>query len=621
MAKKLKQELRQISDRAVLDNDYFDWWLSAKGWAWEMLDRGEYGVTLDEAKLLCVWEDPVLWLAAFVDDPDTGNPYTFWDYQIPSVRAWHQDVVHQDGAEVGKTREIIGLVLWGGITGFGFSYRQPSMLIGAPMQTHLDEIIMAVEEVVGVSDALPDQKSILKQFWAKPKKHPHYLMRFIIPNFFDPSKPGISRVYYRPAGHDGTAFRGVHVNAAAFMDEAAKIPADVCWTEFRRAKKPGCVERMYSVPDGRRNTLYYNTCMRAVPNLEPGKPGVRLFKWPKTLMPAPFWSEERRRKFVDDYGGIDSPGYLRNVLGEHGQPEDTVFPWSIIVPSLRDVPEYRGVKLIAEPNTNALNIEGYRIELEITQEGNKISHKHLLADRAETLDQFTGDADRTAVRNRVRDMLREFFTPPTHVAELYFGADLGYSRDPSEFMLWSRTGQELRRIGRLSLKGASYDLQCEIIFCLDELFGFNGNWCIDLGNAGIAVMQIMQSSEIFDDGNYQDRMMGIQFAEVRDAIDEDGNIVEKENNEGDTKILRLPMKQLATDLWLRRYQRHHVTQPYDNDVIQDYMGHTARAGNSDKLIYNKENDHTIDADRAALLGKVLHEGAGVDVFLTGACIR
>ena len=43
----------------------------------------------------------------------------------------------------------------------GFSQRIPSMLIGAPQQTHLDEIIMAIEEVVGVSDGLGGQKSIL----------------------------------------------------------------------------------------------------------------------------------------------------------------------------------------------------------------------------------------------------------------------------------------------------------------------------------------------------------------------------------------------------------------------------------------------------------------------------
>lgn len=619
---KLSPELRQVKDRCVLDAEYFEWWLEQKGWAWQALDRGDYGLTLNEAQLLCVWEDPVLWCGAFMDEPDApGTPYSFWDYQIPSIRAWYQDAVHQDGAEVGKTREIIALVLWGGCTGFGMTYQAPSMLIGAPQQTHLDEIIMAVEEAVGVAEALPDQKSILKQFWSKPKKHPHYLMQFRVPNWKDPSKPGRGRVYFRPAGHDGVAFRGVHVNAMAIMDEAAKVQSNTCWTEFRRAKKPSCVERMYSVPDGRRDTLYYDTTTRAIPNLAPGKKGVRLFHWPKTLMPAPFWSEDRRRKFIDDYGGVDSPGYQRNVLGNHGQPEDTVFPEHVIVPSLHQVPEYRALKLIAEPNNGDLFVEAYRIEMEITRDGNKIPHKHILQDRVTALADYTDVREREAVRNAVRDLLRETFAPPAADIEIVYGGDLGYSNDPTELSIWQRTGVELRRIGRIHLKGAGYDLQCEIIYCIDELFNFRGNLGIDLGSAGVAVVQMMQTQAIYAEGNYSDRMMGFQFSEVREAIDEDGNVIEKEDDRGNIKTVRLPLKQIATDLWLRRYQKHRVVQAYDPDVVQDYLNHTARASSQgDKLIYSKADDHTIDADRCAMLARIFNENE-IEVFATGAIVR
>jgi len=140
----------QARDRDSVDIDGFDAWLEAKGMAWQPLSRGEYGVTLDEAQLAYISEDPVLWCRAFLTEPDTGKPYTFWDYQEESVRAWNQDVIHQDGAEVGKTREITALILWGEITAFGGTIPRPWILVGAPQQTHLDEIILDIEEHVGM---------------------------------------------------------------------------------------------------------------------------------------------------------------------------------------------------------------------------------------------------------------------------------------------------------------------------------------------------------------------------------------------------------------------------------------------------------------------------------------
>jgi len=103
--------LRQMEARAVFDPEAFEVWLCDRGWSWQGLDRGDYGVTLEEAMFLFVFEDPVRWGETFLIEPDTGEPWQFFGFQRDSVRAWNQDVVHQDGAEVGKTREITVLVL------------------------------------------------------------------------------------------------------------------------------------------------------------------------------------------------------------------------------------------------------------------------------------------------------------------------------------------------------------------------------------------------------------------------------------------------------------------------------------------------------------------------------
>lgn len=618
MPKKLSPEIRQMKDRCVVDHDDFDWWLSQKGWSWQGLAEGVYPLNLDEAQLLYTWEDPVLWCGAYLDEPDNpGTPYRFFDYQIPSIHAWNRDVIHQDGAEVGKTREIIALTLWGMCSGFGFSIRMPSMLIGAPQQTHLDEIIMAVEEAVGVAEGLPGQQSILKQFWLKPKKQPHTMFRFLIVNPTT-GKMGIGRAYFRPAGHDGVAFRGVHVNALGLVDEAAKMASETCWTEFFRALKPGCKFRAYSVPDGRRDTRFYDMSRKAVKNLAPDKKGMRLFNWPKTLMPDPFWNKDRERELADKYGGKSSPGYIRNVLGLHGDPQNTVWSIHTLMPNIRSVPEYRCIKCVCDENTDTLHLEAYGIELETMVNGNKVSHTQWLADRKLDLEDYTNNKDRDAVRQAVYDLLREFIEPIKGDVELWAGADLGIN-EPTEIYVYQRIGVELRHIARIHLQGANYTLQCEFIFNLDRLLDWKiAGWGVDLGSAGVSVVSDLQTLEVYEEGDYLERLQGFQFSEVVNAINEDGEEITKEYKDKEEPV-RVPLKQLATELWTRRYQQHGAAIPYDMEITGHYMNHTATASSrsSDRLIYDKKDDHTIDAKRCVMLAKVFHEASGVDTFSSG----
>ena len=169
MTAKLPQEIRQIYDRGVVQRADFEWWLDQKGWNPHQLARGELGLTTEQAVFVYVCEDPVLWAQAFLTEPDTGEPYRFWKYQIPSVRAWDQDVIHKDGAEVGKTREIGILIMWACCTGMGGAVPRPWILVGAPQQTHLDEIIMEIEDHVGVAEGREGAKPFLAHFWTKPR--------------------------------------------------------------------------------------------------------------------------------------------------------------------------------------------------------------------------------------------------------------------------------------------------------------------------------------------------------------------------------------------------------------------------------------------------------------------
>jgi len=610
--------LRAMAERNVYAPDEFEAWLDGRGWAWQGLDRGDYGITLEQALVLFVFEDPVRWCETYLIEPRTGEPWKFFDYQRESLRAFAQDCVHQDGAEVGKTREIQCLVLWGSCTAMGFTVRRPWILCGAPQQTHLDEIILAVEEQVGAQEDGGAKGSLLSQFWLKPKRTPHMMQRFLTIPLGETERAGIARVYYRPAGHDGEAFRGVHVNGMLLMDEAAKLKRAVQWTEFWRAGMPGCRKRIYSVPDGDRASGYFGLTQQAVPDLPADKEGWRLFHWPKSIMPPPFWSEERDREFVRLYNGRQSPGYVRNVLGDHGDAESPVWSWETVLPNVQEVPEFRIVKLTADRQRGELSVIVKRIELQLAQ-GKKFGIEHWLQDTAMDLAPFIGKDD-DARREAMRTLLREHLQGAT-TGVFWAGADLGESNDPTELIISEQIGPKWRDALRVNARGLPYHTQRELIFCLQELFGWLPHWGVDLGSAGTAVVKDLQNTDRFAEAHFDEVMTGFQFANAVECIDETGEALRDARDDAGEDIVRAPAKHWATQMISQRLQALGYSMAYDTEALNWLTNHTAREG-AKWPIYAKTNDHNIDARRMQMLRKLYDDAnSTIDVFSSGVRYR
>lgn len=613
--------LRQMQERGVFAPDEFEAWLAERGWAWQALDRGDYGLTLEQALLAFVFTDPVRWCETFLVEPRTGSPWNFFDYQRESLRAYMQDVVHQDGAEVGKTREIMCMILWGEITAMGGTVKRPWMLVGAPQQTHLDEIILAVEEQMGVQLGSEGAKgTLLSHFWRKPKRTPHTMHQFVtVP--LDGEAPGTGRVYYRPAGHDGEAFRGVHVNALVLMDEAAKLKRAVQWSEFWRSAMPGCRSRVYSVPDGDRSTDYFRLTQQAVPNLSEGAPGRRLFLWPKTVMPAPFWSAQRDEQFARDFGGRQTPGYQRNVLGLWGDAENPVWSWETVLPCVHDRPAFRIVKLAADHGRGLLSIEVKRVALNIV-EGRKHGTDEWLVDTTVDLSPFVGRDDDAGRRDAMRALLREHLDGAAR-GVFWAGADLGESNDPTEIRISEEVGGKIEDVLRLQARGFPYYLQRELIYCLQELFGWLPHWGVDLGAAGTAVVRDLQALDAYADARFDETMTGFQFSNSVDCIGEDGEPLLAPRNDSDDEpvVVRAPAKHWATQCITQRLQQRGYALAYDTESLNWMTNHTAREG-AKWPIYSKKDDHDIDARRVQMLRKLYDEvGGAIDVFSVGASER
>lgn len=617
--------LRQMSERGVFAPDEFELWLAERGWAWQGLDRGDYGLTLEQAMLAFTFTDPVRWCETYMIEPRTGEPWRFFDYQRDSLRAWAQDVAHQDGAEVGKTREIVCMILWGEITAMGGTVKRPWMLVGAPQQTHLDEIILAVEEQVGVQLGGEHAKgTLLSQFWRKPKRTPHTMHQLVtIP--LDGEAPGVGRVYYRPAGHDGEAFRGVHVNAACIMDEAAKLKRAVQWSEFWRAAMPGCTKRIYSVPDGDRSTEFFRITQAAVPGLPEGRPGWRLFHWAKTIMPPPFWSAERDAQFARDFGGRQTPGYKRNVLGEWGDAESPVWSWDTVLPCVHDRPDYRIIKLVADHHRGELSVVVMRVALAL-EHGRKHGTDDWLVDSVTDLAPYIAGEDE-ARRDVFRSLLREHVTGASS-GVFWAGADLGESNDPTEIILAEEIGSVICDVLRVQMRGFPYHAQRDLIFTLQELFGWLPHWGVDLGAAGTAVVRDLQATDAYAQARFDEVMTGFQFSNAVDCIGEDGEPLQdfarehvRDRDDEETAIVRAPAKHWATQCMTTRLQARGYALAYDTEVLNWMTNHTAREG-AKWPIYSKKDDHAIDARRVQMLRKLYDDvGGSIDVFSVGASER
>lgn len=612
---------RDMRARGVYDPDEFEAWLAQRRWGWAQLERGDYAVSLDEALVLFTTEDPVRWCETYLTE-QSGDPYRLFDYQRESARAWNQDVVHRDGAEVGKTREIVALILWGHMTAFGGRMVNPTSLVGAPQQIFLSEIIDAIERQVGVFKALQGD-SFLKHAWLEPRRTPHTQLRFRCPNMRHPDRPGLATIDFRPAGHDGEAFRGVHVTALALVDEAAKMKAKLQWTEFYRALMPGCRLRAYSVPDGDRGTEFYRLDTEAVEGLPEGQRGFRRFHWPKTIMPAPFWSAERDRHFVKLYGGRDTPGYVRNVLGEWGDAENPVFRWDALLPNIVELPDYRVLKLATDSANDALHCAAHRVELVVT-EGKKSSREHQLGDLSVDLNDFLHGTDDVR-RERFAELLAPFVSHFDPRGVYWAGADLGERNDPTEIVVSEDVGGELRDLLRVQAKGMPYHAQSELIYQIDRAFGHRPGWGVDLGSAGTAVVKDLHNLDRYADAHFDERLIGFHFQEAVECMGEDGDMLldpEASEREGRDVAQRAPAKHWATQCIVARLQLRGYRLPFDTDVLNDYTSHTAREG-SKWPIYSKKNDHTVDARRQQMLVKLRAQaGAGhVDVFASSAIQR
>lgn len=601
-----------------------DGWLAARGHAWQQLARGELelgGVQLDAVKLqlVLIHSDPVYFAETYFlerDGQHTGEPWRFFDYQKPSMR-YRGDTLHECGAEVGKTREIVALAVWL-ILGFGPRSRG-DLLVGAAQDGHLDSLW---DQVLFQLHETPSLES--KIDWDKSRVKPY--RKLVAGNG--------NVLHMRPAGFDGETFRGLHCALAILLDEAAKLANPKIYDEFYRASLPGCETRIYSTPDGNRSSRFFQLCGQAVAvdlaplirlgGVPPAKPRTDVamkFRWAKPMMPPPYWTDERRLKYIDRYGGVDSPGYQQNVLGNWGDAANSVFPWEQFEPCCKYLPDFVELKLLWNDTQRCYLATANRLNPTYTSAG-RLGDEEAGED-ADARER--GPQPLLPILDEVYDeanfdlaaLLRSLFSPRagSH-AHLVAGIDCGSTDDPTEVLFFEVLGRRLRSVARIQLKRFLYPMQRQAVRFVDEIFNPSHGWGLDATGVGSAFEHLLNEGSAGggsdgSDWSLDGRLTGyVMNAVVVDLNPETGEPIVDPVTELERKV---SYKEKATQLLQLDVQRRELEMPKHPEFQTQFTNHTARISTAGRRIFSHTHDHLIEATRVARLRVFeMNYGSGAD---------
>jgi hypothetical protein len=349
-----------------------------------------------------------------------------------------------------------------------------------------------------------------------------------------------SILYFRPAGNYGEAFRSLHVERV-WVDEGAWL-SEAAWKALRQCLKHGGTLRIYSTPNGIRANTYYRLTF---------SPQFTQFRWPSWL--NPHWSDERASELVEFYGGKDTAGWQHEVAGEHGKPAYGAFNQEHFDAACQEILAYRTVRIA----------------------GND------LAGCQENSELF--------------DALEAMLDLTPQVGVFWIGADLGYTNDPTEIVVFQESSGEhavASLVLRIHCERVAYPILSMLVALLERYYTPAGIG-IDNGGNGGAVVQELLTLDAYRPLQLAGRVRGVDFGGVTTLPTPDGGEVRKRT------------KELMTSLINGMLQRRDIRFPQDDLELQDqFTTHTYTMTNN-AIVYAKGHDHIIDAVRCAVLVREL----------------
>jgi len=486
-----------------------------------------------------------------------GTPRRYWDHQKAELDDPWPKKIHRDATGTGKTIAISTSILhWGATT------QDQEAFCAAPLSGFLNIIIEEIEFQISKN---PDVRAMFAPGDEYRKKQPYFMFRFA----------GGSTVKFFPAGIDGAAYDGQHVSRI-WVDQACTIPQKA-WPNLFQRLNPGGILSIYSYHDGRRNTTYHKLQVEATET--PTKNGDwKLYHWPATILPAPFWSETVRQEKIREHGGESSPEYQRLVLGLVGTATTTAFDLNAYAACQKALPTYR-----------IINVDP---------------------------DVFAGSLGEDEIDHIVSLLFGDVGYPGEPGETTWGGTDLGYTSDPAEIVVARErvekaTGRtKMTALLRVHMERVPYTAQTKIVAQLDRNFHFSA-FGIDRGGVGVSFEHMLHGNKSFDDlPHRRDRFLPFVFGGSI-VVDKDDDGVEKKDE----------TKRFSTSLLNRLFQRRVIALPKmdqakncegDDEADEQFWGHTY--GLTDRHVKYYGVDHIIDAWRVLVLARetvtVLHKFQG-----------
>jgi len=465
--------------------------------------------------------DPVLWGQHYLRNRD-GSKRTYWPHQVEDLLCGERNVIHLDGRDVGKS-----CVLATDALHFAFTTQGGQGLIAAPLQGQLDTVIEEIEYQIEACVDLDMSIAVNSQGRRKIIRKPYFRIEFT----------NGSVLYFRPAGAYGESFRSLHVERV-WVDEGAWL-SEKAWRALRQCLKAKGTLRIYSTPNGLRNTTYYRLTQSS---------NWRVFRWPSWFNPA--WSDEREAELAEFYGGKDTAGWQHEVAGEHGKPSYGAFNAEHLVDCQTDIEEYQAITITGEA------LAGCDTEAEVF------------------------------------DRLEMLLNLAPQDGTYWVGGDLGYTNDPTEIVVFRETKEDersrMRLVLRVHMEHVAYPHIAEAIALLDRYYAPLGIG-VDRGGNGLAVVQELTTLDKYRELDLEHRLHGYDFGGVVTVAMKDGQPLKKRT------------KEYMTSLINRGFQRKELLLPEEDFEIEDeFTTHTYSLVNG-KVIYSKGNDHIVDAVRCAAL--------------------
>lgn len=486
--------------------------------------RTAEGEPVDDVLFAEVMHDAAQWGEAVLVNRD-GSPRRYWTHQIDDLHCPSRNIIHLDGRDTGKS-----VVLTTDALHFATTTPGGQGLIAAPHQGHLDTLIEEIDYQIETSEMLRALVALNQFGKLKIMRKPYYRIEFLTG----------SVLYFRPAGVYGDAFRSLHVERV-WVDEGAWL-TEAAWKALRQCLKAGGRLRIYSTPNGLRNTTYFRLT---------NSKQFSVFRWPSWLNPS--WTPAREKELVEFYGGKDTAGWQHEVAGEHGKPSYGAFIQEHLDAACQDILEYRTVRISGDDLSGCVENE------------------------------------------RLFDLLEAMLDLTPQAGVFWIGADLGYTNDPTEIVVFQEATGETSvasLVLRIHCERVAYPILSMLIALLERYYTSAGIG-IDNGGNGGAVVQELLTLDAYRPLQLAGRVRGIDFGGVTALPTPDGGEVRKRT------------KELMTSLINGLLQRREIRFPQGDLELQDqFTTHTYTMTNN-AIVYSKGNDHIIDAVRCAVLVREL----------------